>query len=452
MAASKKKSLAKTVDSAIDESFAQQLSNLYSKLLSIKSGENLLQTMTRGIADFLQPDYVYIGEYVESYKQLSSLMFYHKKRLLDNRSFSSEHMALEKSVKENIYRVCLKDARQRYPEAEFLRDYSIEAFLAWPLKGTYDQTIGFLILMYCKPLKNGRNLGAQANISLESLHDLIQPINCSIAYAIEQEQLHRNLLKMAGAVDAELEKSNKELKYTNEVLKDRLSLLHKFVPVQFLKLLGVKESEAEVTLGRGREIILTVMFTDIRDFARITEDAHSAQEVFEFMNEYIGYTGPPIRSHHGFIDKFIGDGIMAIFSNPEDALDAADDMLKGLKQFNIKRSDANAPPVSAGIGIHTGSMMIGTQGLADRIQTTVIGDAVNIASRIEELSRDYDADVIVSKDLVDALKDPSKYHFTYLVQTQLKGRQQFTDTYKYISKENTITREPSLSENKEIDH
>src|SRR5690606_11054959 len=128
----------------------------------------------------------------------------------------------------------------------------------------------------------------------------------------------------------------------------------------------------------------------IKDFTRLSE-ALSPKEAFDFINTFLGVVSPVIREHGGFIDKFIGDAIMALFPGPADqAVTAAVAMMDALKSLNIDRELKGLEPIRVGTGLHTGELMLGTIGEEMRMEGTVISDVVNTASRMEGLTKLFD--------------------------------------------------------------
>ncbi len=219
-------------------------------------------------------------------------------------------------------------------------------------------------------------------------------------------------------------------------LKQLTEANQRFVPVEFLKFLG-KDSIKDVQLGDQVLRCMTVLFADIRSFTTISETM-SPKENFNFLNTYLGYMEPIIRKHGGFIDKFIGDSIMALFDEePGSAIDAALEMHERLKDFNALMEQFGRKPISIGAGIHTGSLMLGVVGGEGRMETTVISDAVNLASRIEGLTRDYQACVIVSETSLNKLHNKDKYFYKLLDSLQVKGRQEVVSIYEIIGKKPT---------------
>ena len=178
----------------------------------------------------------------------------------------------------------------------------------------------------------------------------------------------------------------------------------RFVPNEFLKLLE-KESMLDVKLGDHIQKEMTILFSDIRQFTEMSEKM-TPQENFNFLNSYLEVIGPIIR----FIDKYIGDAIMALFAGePDDALLAAIEMQEELRIFNFERASRGLEPVKVGIGIHTGNLILGTIGEKERMEGTVIADAVNLASRIESLTKEYYTSILVSEFSVRKMKNPKQF-------------------------------------------
>ncbi len=196
----------------------------------------------------------------------------------------------------------------------------------------------------------------------------------------------------------------------------------RFVPREFLKFLK-RESIVDARLGDAVQAEMTIMFADIRSFTSLSESM-SPQENFEFLNSYLSRVGPVIRQYNGFIDKYIGDGIMALFPNcAEDAVQAAIEMQQQVKIYNKHRENSGYKPISIGIGLHTGTLMLGTIGEAERMESTVISDAVNLASRVEGLTKLYGVGVVASVQTLCRIDDPQHYKCRFLDRVQVKGKQ-----------------------------
>ncbi|MBN1698252.1 MAG: response regulator [Spirochaetales bacterium] len=203
----------------------------------------------------------------------------------------------------------------------------------------------------------------------------------------------------------------------------------RFVPNGFLRLLG-RDSIVEVERGDQIQRDMTIMFCDIRSFMSLSESM-SPKQNFNFLNSYFEKMGPSIRKYNGYIDKYIGDGIMAIFpGNPEDALKAALEMKKMVATYNTFRVKSKYSPIQIGIGIHNGPIMLGTIGDEYRIEGTVISDSVNVAARLEALTKAYGGSIIISSSIFFSLQDPSIYFYRFLGHVQVKGKRDSVPIYE----------------------
>ena len=208
----------------------------------------------------------------------------------------------------------------------------------------------------------------------------------------------------------------------------------RFVPREFLNLLG-KQDITQIELGDQIQRSMTVLFSDIRSFTTLSESMSPAEN-FNFLNAYLKRMGPCIRSNGGFIDKYIGDAIMALFPGPaDDALRAAIAMEASLAEYNQHRQNSNYAPVEIGIGIHTGTLMLGTIGTELRMQGTVISDAVNLGSRLEGLTQPYGARILVSEETYGRLSPELQSGMRYLGRVTVKGKRKAVDIYEcFISR------------------
>jgi class 3 adenylate cyclase len=208
----------------------------------------------------------------------------------------------------------------------------------------------------------------------------------------------------------------------------------RFVPKQFLEILG-KESITEIKLGDQIQKEMSVLFTDIREFTALSEQM-TPKETFDFLNDYLSQMEPVIARNHGFIDKYIGDSIMALFmGNVENAVDAAIEMRAALSDFNLTRKLEGKASTDSGIGIHTGNLMLGIVGGHGRMDGTVVSDAVNLASRVEGLTKMYGASIIISQDTLIKLEDPSRYNYRFLDVVKVKGKKEVVYIFEILDGE-----------------
>ncbi|MEG4862684.1 MULTISPECIES: AAA family ATPase [unclassified Microcoleus] len=215
--------------------------------------------------------------------------------------------------------------------------------------------------------------------------------------------------------------------------ESRLAQLNKayerFVPHQFLQFLK-KSSIIDVELGDQVQLEMSVLFSDIRDFTTLSETM-TPENNFKFINSYLSRMEPVINENKGFIDKYIGDAIMALFSGEADnAVKAGISMLHRLVEYNQYCANSGCAPIQIGIGINTGSLMLGTVGGQNRMDGTVISDAVNLASRVESLTKNYGVSLLITQPTYSRLKNPSQYAIRTLDTVKVKGKSEAVTIYE----------------------
>jgi adenylate cyclase len=178
-------------------------------------------------------------------------------------------------------------------------------------------------------------------------------------------------------------------------------------------------------LGGNRSMV-SVLFSDIRNFTTISEQS-TAEEVVAMLNDYFSRMLDPIFRYEGTLDKFIGDAIMVVFGAPlpfknngERAVMAAREMRRALKKYNVDRKARGLAPIDNGIGITKGEAISGNIGSEQRMDYTVIGDTVNIAARLEGLTKTYDYKILVNEEVYLEVKD--KIPCVDLGYAQVKGK------------------------------
>lgn len=186
----------------------------------------------------------------------------------------------------------------------------------------------------------------------------------------------------------------------------------------------------------GKRAIVTVLFSDIRDFTSMSEKM-SAQEVSELLNEYFTEMEPIIRKYNGIINKFIGDAIMAVFGEPiqdenhaQNAVKCAYAMLERVKKLRKKWISQGRAGIEIGIGINTGEVFVGNIGSINRMEYTVIGDTVNLASRLESYNKVYKSELLISKAVYNKVKE-----FTDVIKipdVHIRGKAHKMDIYEVL--------------------
>lgn len=191
------------------------------------------------------------------------------------------------------------------------------------------------------------------------------------------------------------------------------------------------------TLGLGgKRAIVTVLFSDIRGFTSMSEKM-SAEDVSKILNEYFAEMEPIINKYNGVINKFIGDAIMVIFgepiqdlNHPRNAVKCAYEMLKRVNFLREKWLEEGRPRFEIGVGINTGEVFIGNIGTENRMEYTVIGDSVNLASRIEGYNKVYKTNLLVSSSTYNYISDCADV--IKIKEVQIRGKSKKMDIYEVL--------------------
>jgi len=203
----------------------------------------------------------------------------------------------------------------------------------------------------------------------------------------------------------------------------------RFVPDEFLSFLQ-KDSIVDINLGDQVSKEMTVMFSDLRGSTTIAETM-TPQENFDFINAYLERVSPVIRAHQGFIVKYLGDGIMAIFpERADDAVQAAIEKLNQITEYNAYQKTRGRLSIKVGIGVHTGYMMVGIVGEANRIQGDALSDHVNLSARLEGLTKFYQISCIITAETYQRLANPDEYNIRFLDRVRVKGKNEAVELYE----------------------
>jgi adenylate cyclase len=231
------------------------------------------------------------------------------------------------------------------------------------------------------------------------------------------------LAKAFNDMATDLEASFGKLRKTNAAFE-------RFVPRKFLTVIAPEGIE-NIVVGTGAHRRLAVLFTDLRGFTSLSEGMPPIA-VFHLLNEYLARMGGVVDAHGGFVDKYIGDAIMALFDDEhsDGVVRAVVGMRAALRAFNVERRARGLPMIEAGIGVHGGDVVMGTIGFASKIESTVIGDAVNVASRVESMTKDHHVHVLITGEIVARLSDASAFALRPIAMgVMVRGRDEPIDLY-----------------------
>jgi len=219
-----------------------------------------------------------------------------------------------------------------------------------------------------------------------------------------------------------------------ELQKNTRIAFARYVPADVMDEI-ISDTTKKAQMSENRNI--SVLFSDIRNFTDLSEHS-DAQIVVDFLNNYFAKMGSEIISEGGHIDKFMGDAIMAIFgafqtleNTPENAIRAAVKMLYAMEMINSSGTKLSKNKIEMGIGINYGECILGNIGFKNKMDFTIIGDTVNLASRIENLTKIYRHPIIASEFAYEAVKD--KFLFRKIDNVRVKGKAKPVGIYAIYS-------------------
>lgn len=239
---------------------------------------------------------------------------------------------------------------------------------------------------------------------------------------------------MFAVVIAKLFSQTYDIKFKKNVDKKIENVLSKYISSD-IKNKILKNESVDIGLG-GKRAEISIMFADIRGFTSLSE-TRKAEEVSALLNEYFTELEPIIAKHNGVINKFIGDAVLVIFGDPtpdkyhaRNAVKCAEEMRQKVRQIRDRWICEGKPKIDIGIGINTGEAFIGNVGSANRFEYTVIGDTVNIASRIEDYNKIYKTQILISENtynkisqIVDVIK---------IREVAIKGKRKKINIYEVL--------------------
>ena len=208
-------------------------------------------------------------------------------------------------------------------------------------------------------------------------------------------------------IEDSLEKINYNYKEKENLVKQANIEAQKFIPKEFLKFLG-KGSITELELGNQVQKRATTLFCDLLSSSELSTTL-SLEENFNFINSYLNIISPLVRKYGGFVDKYLGDGILAVFPRAERAIECSHAIIRTIEVKNKVQKDL--PNIETKISINTGDVIFGIVGEEERKSPTIISDVVNLASKMEEINKFMGTKVLFSKQTLNEV--PEKFEFQY---------------------------------------
>lgn len=185
--------------------------------------------------------------------------------------------------------------------------------------------------------------------------------------------------------------------------------IKKFIPKEFLRFLG-KSSLSELELGQQVTKHATTLFCDLKSSKDLS--ALSLEDNFNFINSYMNIVSPIIKRYRGFIDKYLGDGVLAVFSKAEDALDCANQIIKEIEIKN--KNSSSVAKVESSVSLHSGDVVFGLMGDQDRLSPTIISDIVKTLDKQKEINNFLGTKLIFTKAVLSELPTKYKLYYRYI--------------------------------------
>ncbi|HLP42442.1 MAG TPA: adenylate/guanylate cyclase domain-containing protein [Fibrobacteria bacterium] len=257
---------------------------------------------------------------------------------------------------------------------------------------------------------------AKASIQMHSSAFLAAMIGSAVKTSLEISDRKTQRIIRAEALAEEARRNEAAIQKAYDELQKREKCIVRFIRPSLLEEIrnGQDPTDFQPVFRK-----LAILFCDIRDFTHLTEIL-TPLEKQHFLNKYLTMMTYPIVENGGEVDKIMGDCVMGLFPDGDSAVRAAVDMRLQLQAFNSKMYAKGKPKIRNGIGIAKGEVMLGNFGCFQKLDRTVIGEAVNIASRLESKTKMYNLEVVVTEEVIQDLR-PGTQHYRWIDTVQVKG-------------------------------
>ncbi|MCL2265136.1 MAG: response regulator [Treponema sp.] len=389
-----------TVNNLLDNKLFQ--TTIIGSLIELSSKIHSMDDVISGIFDLL---------HTLCEADIISLLIRGNNRVLHN--FTVNYGGFTKKISDNFFGICNSDFNALFSGFKF----SFKNIVNFSECGANKKNI----LSYTSfPLTIGGENFASLHIG-NRINDYFSPV------------ILENIRVFTGA-SAPIIANALSMQEIHELQKNTRTAFARYVPADVMDEI-INETTKKVQMSENRNV--SVLFSDIRNFTELSEHS-DAQSVVNFLNIYFAKMGNEIISEGGHIDKFIGDAIMAVFgafntqeNSPENAIRAALKMLAAMDYINESGAKLSKEKIRIGIGINCGNCILGNIGSKNKMDYTIIGDTVNLASRIESLTKIYQHPLIVSENVYEAVKE--KMLFRKIDNVRVKGRNKSIGIYAVYS-------------------
>lgn len=302
--------------------------------------------------------------------------------------------------------------------------------------------LGGLLMMAAYPLVNLLYHPIPDNATIPFVSNVLL-MNCVcilvLLESVKMHQLRWRSFCQQQEVAAERDKISAMAANLETKVLERTALLKKsnetfsrFVPTEFLRSLGYQDI-SQVQLGDARQANMTVVFAELHNFTLMSE-VLGPQGTMTMLNRILSHLGPCVRNHGGFVDKYFGDAVVALFpSSPQQALLAAQDMYSSFQ--DAEYLGVLKGKISIGIGVHTGQVMMGTLGEAERFEATAIGDSVNVSAMVKSLTSVFGSQLLLTGSVYAELTSHEQENCRWLGLVTFKGRSKPVEVYESFANE-----------------
>ena len=211
-------------------------------------------------------------------------------------------------------------------------------------------------------------------------------------------------------IETSLQEIQNNYKNDDRKLNAKENEYQKYLPKSYFKFLNKTKIE-QMQVGDNTKLEISILFCDVRN-SFFSSGTMNLEENFNVINNFLGIVGKEVRKNHGFVDKFMGDGVLAVFEKEVDAVKASSGICEKLEYENLVKIGVNK--IDFGIAINTGSVIVGIVGEDKRKSTTIISDAVNLVSRVEHLNKMLKTRILFTKNTLNGLSTEEKVHYRYI--------------------------------------
>lgn len=230
-------------------------------------------------------------------------------------------------------------------------------------------------------------------------------------------------------IEYSLNKINENYKQKQAIIENTNSEFEKFIPKQIIQMFG-KKNVLQLEVGSKIQKEVTTLFCDIRNSEAVSSTL-SMEENFNYINSYLNLVSPLVRKHNGFVDKYLGDGVLAVFTSPDQAINCAHAICRMITQKNIQ--NRSMPNLDVGIGINTSDVVFGVVGDEVRKAPTIISNAMDIANKMQDINKKYGCIIVFSKDTLNSISGKTNISYRYIGNVQLEDNKEQISLFESLN-------------------